>query len=64
MACEDNKKLINASTASGDEDYKLECLTAAKEHLPAARKETGLLPRISPTVKGIVPTGVARWEAK
>lgn len=39
MTCEDNKKLINASTASGDEDYKLECLTAAKEHLLAAKKE-------------------------
>jgi len=39
MTCEDNKKLINASIASGDEDYKLECLTVAKEHLLAAKKE-------------------------
>ena len=39
MTCEDNKKLINASIAFGDEDYKLECLTAAKEHLLAAKKE-------------------------
>ncbi len=39
MTCEDNKKLINASIAFGDEDYKLECLTVAKEHLLAAKKE-------------------------
>jgi hypothetical protein len=39
MTCEDNKKLINASIASDDEDYKLECLTTAKEHLLAAKKE-------------------------
>lgn len=39
MTCEDNKKLINASISSGDEDYKLECLTTAKEHLLAAKKE-------------------------
>jgi hypothetical protein len=39
MTCEDNKKLINASIAYGDEDYKLECLMVAKEHLLAAKKE-------------------------
>jgi hypothetical protein len=39
MTCEDNKKLINASIATGDEEYKLECLTRAREHLIAAKKE-------------------------
>jgi len=37
--CEDNKKLINASIASGDEEYKLDCLKTAQEHLLAAKKE-------------------------
>lgn len=39
MTCEDNKKLINASIASGDEEYKLDCLMKAREHLVAAKKE-------------------------
>jgi len=39
MTCEDNKKLINASIASGDEEYKLDCLMGAREHLIAAKKE-------------------------
>ncbi len=39
VTCEDNKKLINASIASGDEDYKLDCLMSAQEHLLAAKKE-------------------------
>jgi hypothetical protein len=39
MTCEDHKKLINASIASGDEDYKLECLARAREHLLAAKRE-------------------------
>jgi len=39
ITCEDNKKLINASIASGDDDYKLDCLMAAKEHILAAKKE-------------------------
>jgi hypothetical protein len=39
MTCEDNKKLINASIASGDEEYKLDCLMRAREHLVAAKKE-------------------------
>jgi len=39
MTCEDNKKLINASVATGDEEYKLDCLMRAKEHLVAAKKE-------------------------
>ncbi len=39
MTCEDNKKLINASIATGDEEYKLDCLMRAKEHLVAAKKE-------------------------
>lgn len=39
MTCEDNKRLINASIASGDEEYKLECLARAKEHLLAAKKK-------------------------
>ncbi len=39
MTCEDNKKMINASISSGDEEYKLDCLTRATEHLVAAKKE-------------------------
>lgn len=39
MTCEDNKKLINASIAIGDEEYKLDCLMRAREHLVAAKKE-------------------------
>lgn len=39
MTCEDNKKLINASIASGDEEYKLECLARAEKHLLAAKRE-------------------------
>ena len=39
MTCEDNKKLINASIASGDEDDRLECLARAREHLLAAKRE-------------------------
>ncbi len=39
MTCEDNKKLINASIASGDEEFKLDCLTRARDHLIAAKKE-------------------------
>lgn len=39
MTCEDNKKLINASIASGNEEYKLDCLMRAREHLVAAKKE-------------------------
>ena len=39
MTCEDNKKLINASIAIGDEEYKLDCLMRAREHLVTAKKE-------------------------
>ena len=39
MTCEDNKKLINASIAIGDEEYKLDCLMRAREHLIEAKKE-------------------------
>jgi hypothetical protein len=39
MTCEDNKKLINASVATGDEEYKLDCLMRAREHLIEAKKE-------------------------
>jgi hypothetical protein len=39
MTCEDNKRLINASIAFGDEEYKLECLARAREHLLAAKRE-------------------------
>lgn len=39
MTCEDNKKMINASISSGDEEYKLDCLRRATEHLIAAKKE-------------------------
>lgn len=39
MTCEDNKKLINASIAIGDEEYKLECLMMAREHLVTVKKE-------------------------
>jgi len=39
ITCEDNKKLINASISFGDEEYKLDCLKTAQEHLLAAKKE-------------------------
>ena len=39
MTCEDNKKLINASVATGDEEYKLDCLMRARDHLIEAKKE-------------------------
>ncbi len=39
MTCEDNKKLINASVAIGDEEHKLDCLMRAREHLIEAKKE-------------------------
>lgn len=39
MTCEDNKKLINISVASGNEGEKIESLEHAKTHLIAAQKE-------------------------
>ena len=39
ITCEDNKREINASAASGDEDRKLESLMVAQDHIIAAKKE-------------------------
>jgi hypothetical protein len=39
ITCEDNKKEINASAASGDEDRKLDSLMIARDHILAAKKE-------------------------
>ncbi len=39
MTCEENKKLMNASIAFGDEEYTLDCLMRAREHIIAAKKE-------------------------
>lgn len=33
------KSIINASISSGDEEYKLDCLKTAQEHLLAAKRE-------------------------
>ena len=39
MTCEEHKKLINISVASGNEEEKIESLEQAKKHLIAAQKE-------------------------
>ena len=39
ITCEDNKKEINASIASGDEERKLNSLMVARDHILAAKKE-------------------------